>query len=158
MSPRCCFNSENSCTPAGSAAGTGYLAPAPAVLLIAYANAISEEDESLAIGHELLIPPGEGGRITISLNSPAQVAARALGEDRVLGVQLHAELEGMKLMPAFERLLAGWQAQRYALCSLRDFYSTLDRAALPLCEVVHSPISGRSGMLAVQGDEFLGGE
>ena len=27
---------------------------------LAYANAISEEDESLAIGHELLIPPGEG--------------------------------------------------------------------------------------------------
>lgn len=27
---------------------------------LAYANAISEEDEGLAIGHELLIPPGEG--------------------------------------------------------------------------------------------------
>ena len=27
---------------------------------VAYANAISEEDEKLAIGHELLIPPGEG--------------------------------------------------------------------------------------------------
>ena len=27
---------------------------------LAYANAISEEDEKLAIGHELLIPPGEG--------------------------------------------------------------------------------------------------
>ncbi len=27
---------------------------------LAFANAISEEDETLAIGHELLIPPGEG--------------------------------------------------------------------------------------------------
>jgi murein DD-endopeptidase MepM/ murein hydrolase activator NlpD len=27
---------------------------------LAYANAISEEDEKLAVGHELLIPPGEG--------------------------------------------------------------------------------------------------
>jgi murein DD-endopeptidase MepM/ murein hydrolase activator NlpD len=27
---------------------------------LAYANAISEEDERLALGHELLIPPGEG--------------------------------------------------------------------------------------------------
>jgi murein DD-endopeptidase MepM/ murein hydrolase activator NlpD len=27
---------------------------------LAYANAISEEDENLALGHELLIPPGEG--------------------------------------------------------------------------------------------------
>jgi murein DD-endopeptidase MepM/ murein hydrolase activator NlpD len=32
---------------------------------LAYANGISEEDEALSIGHELLIPPGEGALYTV---------------------------------------------------------------------------------------------
>jgi len=32
---------------------------------VAYANGISEEDETLSIGHELLIPPGEGALYTV---------------------------------------------------------------------------------------------
>ncbi|HLK70691.1 MAG TPA: polysaccharide deacetylase family protein, partial [Steroidobacteraceae bacterium] len=64
---------------------------------------------------------------------------------------LHAELEGMKLLPALERLLAGWRAQGYALVSLREALGALDTERLPLAPVVSGSVPGRSGTLAVQG-------
>jgi undecaprenyl phosphate-alpha-L-ara4FN deformylase len=68
---------------------------------------------------------------------------------------LHAELEGMKLAPAFEELLAGWKGQGYELVSLRDYAADLDRDTLPRHELVMGEIPGRSGTLALQGPEFL---
>ena len=68
---------------------------------------------------------------------------------------LHAELEGMKLAPAFERLLEGWKAQGYELVALRDLRASLDPAALPLHAVQDGEIRGRSGTLALQGPGFL---
>jgi peptidoglycan/xylan/chitin deacetylase (PgdA/CDA1 family) len=68
---------------------------------------------------------------------------------------LHAELEGMRLAPAFEALLAGWKEQGYRLVSLRDLYDTLQALALPRCEVGMAPVPGRSGTLFCQGAEFL---
>ncbi|MFO1204834.1 MAG: polysaccharide deacetylase family protein [Burkholderiales bacterium] len=65
---------------------------------------------------------------------------------------LHAELEGMKLAPAFERLLDGWRAQGYVLSSVRSFFETLDVAALPRHAVATGEVPGRSGTLALQGD------
>ncbi|MDE2197281.1 MAG: polysaccharide deacetylase family protein, partial [Gammaproteobacteria bacterium] len=64
---------------------------------------------------------------------------------------LHAELEGMALMPVFEQLLAGWQAQGYELVATRAMAAKLDRKALPVHEVVMGEIHGRSGTLALQG-------
>jgi peptidoglycan/xylan/chitin deacetylase (PgdA/CDA1 family) len=64
---------------------------------------------------------------------------------------LHAELEGMKLAPAFERLLDGWRAQGYALVSTRTLFESLDPARLPLHEIAVGEIAGRSGTLALQG-------
>lgn len=64
---------------------------------------------------------------------------------------LHAELEGMKLAPVFERLLSGWQRQGYTLVSLADYFAALDVAALPRLAVRQGEIPGRSGSLAVQG-------
>ena len=44
---------------------------------LAYANNISEEDQSLAIGHELLIPPGEGALYKVTDgDTPEKVAER----------------------------------------------------------------------------------
>ncbi|MBI4938073.1 MAG: 4-deoxy-4-formamido-L-arabinose-phosphoundecaprenol deformylase [Nitrosomonadales bacterium] len=63
---------------------------------------------------------------------------------------LHAELEGGKLMPVFEQLLAGWKAQGYELVSLRQYLSGL-AATLPRHEVMMRGLDGRSGTLAVQG-------
>ncbi|MGB9430123.1 MAG: polysaccharide deacetylase family protein [Gammaproteobacteria bacterium] len=64
---------------------------------------------------------------------------------------LHAELEGMALMPVFEKLLAGWKAQGYELMATRDMAAKLNRKSLPVHEVVMGEVPGRSGTLAVQG-------
>ena len=64
---------------------------------------------------------------------------------------LHAELEGQKLRPVFERLLAGWRDQGYELVSTENLFDALDRASLPAHEVTMGEIPGRSGTLALQG-------
>jgi undecaprenyl phosphate-alpha-L-ara4FN deformylase len=63
---------------------------------------------------------------------------------------LHAELEGMKLLPVLRRLLAGWRAQGYELVATRTLRAGLDAASLPLCDVVDGSVAGRSGTLACQ--------
>lgn len=68
---------------------------------------------------------------------------------------LHAEMEGMKLLPVFERLLAGWRAQGYTLTSLREIRAGLNPAQLPRHDVMRGEIPGRSGTLMLQGEEFL---
>ena len=68
---------------------------------------------------------------------------------------LHAELEGMKLLPAFERLLEGWRSQGYALTSTRAMFDDLDAAKLPRHEVIRGEVPGRSGTLMLQGEDFL---
>lgn len=68
---------------------------------------------------------------------------------------LHAELEGLRLAPAFERLLEGWRAQGYALVAMRELCQSLDPRRLPRCNVALAPVPGRGGVLAVQGKPFL---
>jgi undecaprenyl phosphate-alpha-L-ara4FN deformylase len=68
---------------------------------------------------------------------------------------LHAELEGMKLAPVFERLLEGWKGLGYELVSLGDYFDALPNKNLPRHDVTVGAIPGRSGTLALQGDEFL---
>jgi undecaprenyl phosphate-alpha-L-ara4FN deformylase len=65
---------------------------------------------------------------------------------------LHAELEGQKLAPVFEQLLAGWRAQGHTFATMGDYHATLDRATLPSYPVVWGEIPGRSGELIVQPD------
>ena len=64
---------------------------------------------------------------------------------------LHAELEGMALLPVFETLLTGWKTQGYQLVATRDIDATLDHARLPVHTVVMGEVPGRSGKLALQG-------
>ncbi len=68
---------------------------------------------------------------------------------------LHAELEGRKLAPAFERLIEGWRAQGYELVSLGGLFDGLDASRLPRHEILRGELAGRSGSLMVQGPEFL---
>lgn len=68
---------------------------------------------------------------------------------------LHAELEGGKLSGIFEDLLSGWKAQGYALSSLLDLRQGLVVERLPRHEVNMGEVPGRSGQLALQGEEFL---
>jgi undecaprenyl phosphate-alpha-L-ara4FN deformylase len=71
---------------------------------------------------------------------------------------LHAELEGMKLAPVFEKLLEGWKSQGYALVAMRDIAADLKPSALPLHHVVNAGLPGRSGTFACQGPAFLAEE
>jgi peptidoglycan/xylan/chitin deacetylase (PgdA/CDA1 family) len=64
----------------------------------------------------------------------------------------HAELEGGKLQPMFERLLAGWKDQGYELVATQAIARHLPEN-LPACEVVYGEVPGRSGTLALQGKE-----
>jgi len=68
---------------------------------------------------------------------------------------LHAELEGMKLLPQFEQLLAGWREQGYRLTTTRTIFESLTIDDLPRHEVVYGEVPGRSGALMLQGGEFL---
>jgi undecaprenyl phosphate-alpha-L-ara4FN deformylase len=68
---------------------------------------------------------------------------------------LHAELEGMRLLPVFEKLLAGWKEQGYELVATDTVYQNLDRTHLPYFEARTGSLAGRSGTLLVQGKPFL---
>ena len=63
---------------------------------------------------------------------------------------LHAELEGQKLMPSFERLLQGWRAQGHQFDTLGALHAAR-REPLPRCRAAIGSAAGRSGTLAVQG-------
>lgn len=68
---------------------------------------------------------------------------------------LHAELEGGKLAPVFERLLEGWRSQGYELVSLRGLFDATDLWTLPHHKLVRGEVEGRAGTLMLQGAEFL---
>lgn len=68
---------------------------------------------------------------------------------------VRAELEGGRLLPAFERLLSGWKARGVELLSLRDYCDGLELERLPHHEVVFGAVPGRRGTLALQGPAFL---
>lgn len=68
---------------------------------------------------------------------------------------LRAEVEGLRLLRVFERLLAGWQAQGYALTCLRDIHDVLLLDILPRHEVVRGTLEGCPGAIMLQGAAFL---
>ena len=63
---------------------------------------------------------------------------------------LHAELEGMALLPVMQQLLADWQAAGDTLGTLRDTRASMDQTALPTRQIVWAEVPGRSGLLALQ--------
>ncbi len=68
---------------------------------------------------------------------------------------LHAELEGMRLLPTFERLLQGWREQGYEFVATETIYRNLDRVHLPYFVAERGTVPGRSGSLLMQGKAFL---
>jgi peptidoglycan/xylan/chitin deacetylase (PgdA/CDA1 family) len=64
---------------------------------------------------------------------------------------LHAELEGMGLLPVMERLLVMWRGSQARIHPLREVYETLDLGSLPSHLVGWGEVPGRSGYLAMQG-------
>ncbi len=71
-------------------------------------------------------------------------------ESRTEVFTLHAELEGMKLMPVLRQLLRGWQDQGHELVSMHQLLTTLEVDSLPALAVGVGSVPGRSGTLAVQ--------
>ena len=67
---------------------------------------------------------------------------------------LHAELEGMKLIDASERLIAGWKAQGFALGTLAEAYARIDPQRVPLRSWRWGSIAGRSGEVMVTGERI----
>jgi undecaprenyl phosphate-alpha-L-ara4FN deformylase len=92
-----------------------------------------------------------GGR-TITLDNIAEHLLKlTAGARRDHVYTLHAELEGQKLAPVFERLLAGWQAQGYRLAAMGDYHDKIKDQALPVCPITSGELPGRSGQLMIQG-------
>jgi peptidoglycan/xylan/chitin deacetylase (PgdA/CDA1 family) len=68
---------------------------------------------------------------------------------------LHAELEGGAYLPLFLSLLQGWRAQGHVLGDLAA-QRTAQRGPLAVHSIRMEEMPGRSGVLAVQGDQVLG--
>ncbi len=64
---------------------------------------------------------------------------------------LHAELEGMKLLPVMDRLIGAWKDSEAQLQTLGEIHRSLEPGQLPVCSVTWTEIPGRSGVLATQG-------
>jgi peptidoglycan/xylan/chitin deacetylase (PgdA/CDA1 family) len=64
---------------------------------------------------------------------------------------LHAELEGLKLIPAMQKLLEHWKSSGFECVTLAQLYGSLDQFKLPRHAIKWGEIAGRSGQLAVQG-------
>ncbi len=69
---------------------------------------------------------------------------------------LHAELEGMKLLPVMERLLVLWRGRQQALGTLGEMVGALEPSQLPRHQLEWGQVEGRSGRLAVQGKRLAG--
>jgi len=74
------------------------------------------------------------------------------GADQVF--TLHAELEGGAYLEGFERLLGAWRARGFTLTDMRSYGQALEVSRLPRCEIGWGTVPGRSGTLAVQGQDL----
>lgn len=92
------------------------------------------------------------GRADLEETDPVDhlLAVTAAAPDRDQVFTLHAELEGAKLLPAFERLLYAWRQRGVQLTDLGTYFETLGVSALPRCSIVEGSVPGRSGTLALQ--------
>jgi undecaprenyl phosphate-alpha-L-ara4FN deformylase len=68
---------------------------------------------------------------------------------------VRAELEGLKLLPAFEQLLAAWREAGVQMYALGAYLEAASAASLPRHRTADSAIAGCSRSVAVQGAEFL---
>ena len=91
------------------------------------------------------------GKLITTGNVAAHILSLTADNPRDHVYTLHAELEGQKLAPIFEQLLAGWKAQGYQFAAMGDYYEKIKNADLPVCPITWDELPGRSGRLIVQG-------
>jgi peptidoglycan/xylan/chitin deacetylase (PgdA/CDA1 family) len=63
---------------------------------------------------------------------------------------LHAELEGLLLLDAFDALLQKWRAAGAQMCCMGSLHSQILAQKLPRQAVIMGEVAGRSGLLALQ--------
>jgi peptidoglycan/xylan/chitin deacetylase (PgdA/CDA1 family) len=81
-----------------------------------------------------------------------RVSAAAVDADLTDNLQvftLHAELEGMLLLDAFESLLVKWRESGALIARMAKIHELAMRRPLPAQLVVMGEVAGRSGLLAV---------
>jgi peptidoglycan/xylan/chitin deacetylase (PgdA/CDA1 family) len=91
------------------------------------------------------------GRDQIDESSIAEsvfARSRSAADPQVQVFTLHAELEGMLLLDAFESLLTKWRDSGADLVRMAKIHETAMGGPLPIREVVMAPVPGRSGLLA----------
>jgi undecaprenyl phosphate-alpha-L-ara4FN deformylase len=64
---------------------------------------------------------------------------------------LHAELEGMKLLPILDALLTHWRGDGRRFLTLQALHESLDPEHVPVKAIQWGEVPGRSGELAVEG-------
>jgi peptidoglycan/xylan/chitin deacetylase (PgdA/CDA1 family) len=77
-----------------------------------------------------------------------ELSSRAAAEVQVF--TLHAELEGMRLLDAFDALLARWRSAGARLGGMGELYAEIQNDPQPHQRVQMGEVAGRSGLLAVQ--------
>jgi undecaprenyl phosphate-alpha-L-ara4FN deformylase len=82
--------------------------------------------------------------------STAADAAPASPEHPLQVFTLHAELEGLLLLDAFESLLVKWRESGASVTRMAEIHEIAMRRPLPSRAVVMGEVAGRSGQLAVQ--------
>ncbi len=73
----------------------------------------------------------------------------AASTDNVQVFTLHAELEGMLLLDAFESLLVKWRESGATVTRMAKIHEIAMRVPLPAHTVIMGEVPGRSGLLAV---------
>jgi undecaprenyl phosphate-alpha-L-ara4FN deformylase len=68
---------------------------------------------------------------------------------------IHAETEGMGQLETFVALIRALKECGARFVRMREVAAALDRAALPVCEVVRATLPGRAGWISAQGAERL---
>jgi peptidoglycan/xylan/chitin deacetylase (PgdA/CDA1 family) len=84
-------------------------------------------------------------------------AADAQPSDDLQVFTLHAELEGMRLLDAFESLLVKWRESGASITRMATIHELAMRRPLPVRGVVMGEVAGRSGLLAVQAESAAAG-
>jgi len=96
---------------------------------------------------------GEAGLADAVFRLSAAAAADAARSVSNLQVfTLHAELEGMLLLDAFETLLVKWRESGAVITRMAKIHELAMRRPLPARWVVMGAVAGRSGRLAVQSE------
>jgi undecaprenyl phosphate-alpha-L-ara4FN deformylase len=74
--------------------------------------------------------------------------SRAAAHPSIQVFTLHAELEGMLLLDAFESLLLKWRESGADLVRMARIHEVASGTPLPTLDVIMAPVAGRSGLLA----------